>query len=138
MFQLDDQFLSDVGLDALPDEQKKPFLQHIYEELELRVGTKLSEGLSDDQLDEFEAFVEGDADKTQAWLTRYEPNYTDQPTFQALKAKAGSVVDDSRLASEYASLRWLEINRPNYRDVVAGVLEELKGELRANREQLLA
>lgn len=137
MFQLDEQFLKDVGLDEMPEDQKKPFLQHIYEELELRVGTKLSEGLSNDQLDEFESFVEGDADKVQAWLTRYEPNYLEQPAYLALKTKAVGI-DETRLASEYASLRWLEINRPNYRDVVASVLAELKAELAQNREQLLS
>lgn len=137
MFQLDEQFLKDVGLDELPEEQKQPFLQHIYEELELRVGTRLSEGLSDDQLNEFESFVEGDADKVQAWLSRYEPNYREQPAYIAMQQKVPSA-DEARLASEYASLRWLEINRPNYRDVVASVLEELKAELSANREQLLS
>lgn len=137
MFQLDEQFLKDVGLDEMPDEQKKPFLQHIYEELELRVGTHLSEGLSNDQLDEFESFVEGDADKVQAWLTRYEPNYLEQPAYIGLQQKAVGA-DSTRLASEYASLRWLEINRPNYRDVVAEVLAELKTELSTNREQLLS
>lgn len=137
MFQLDEQFLSDVGLDAMPEEQKAPFLQHIYEELELRVGTRLSEGLSNDQLDEFESFVEGDADKVDAWIARYEPNYEQQPAYLGLKEKAPGI-DDARLKSEYASLRWLEINRPNYRDVVAGVLDELKKELSANREQLLS
>jgi len=46
MFQLDDQFLNDIGLGNLPDDQKKPFLQHIYDELELRVGTRLSDGMN--------------------------------------------------------------------------------------------
>ena len=53
MFQLDENFLNDIGLGSLPEAQKKPFLQHIYEELELRVGTRLSDGLSDEQLEEF-------------------------------------------------------------------------------------
>ena len=53
MFQLDDKFLQDVGLGDLPEDQKAAFLQHIYEELELRVGTKLSEGLNEQQLGEF-------------------------------------------------------------------------------------
>ena len=44
MFQLDDKFLQDVGLGSLPDDQKKMFLDHFREQLELRVGTKLSEG----------------------------------------------------------------------------------------------
>jgi len=31
MFQLDDKFLADIGLTDMPDDQKQPFLQHIYE-----------------------------------------------------------------------------------------------------------
>ena len=41
MFQLDDQFLKDLGLDQMPEEQKQAFLAHIYNELELRVGVRL-------------------------------------------------------------------------------------------------
>jgi hypothetical protein len=32
MFQLDEQFLKDLGLDQLPDDQKQAFLDHIYSE----------------------------------------------------------------------------------------------------------
>ena len=56
MFQLDDKFLEEVGLGSLPDDQKKLFLDHFREQLELRVGLQLSEGLSDMQLAEFESF----------------------------------------------------------------------------------
>ncbi len=51
MFQLDDKFLQDLGLDQVPEEQRQAFLQHIYNELELRVGTELSDGMSDAQLE---------------------------------------------------------------------------------------
>ena len=50
MFQLDDNFLEEVGLGSLPDDQKGLFLNHFREQLELRVGLQLSEGLSDMQL----------------------------------------------------------------------------------------
>ena len=60
MFQLDDKFLEEIGLNSLPEEQKKPFLQHIYDELELRVGTKLSDGMTDEQLEEFESIIAKD------------------------------------------------------------------------------
>ena len=50
MFQLNEEFLKELGLDKLPQEQQKPFLQHIYSELELRVGERLSQGMSDAQL----------------------------------------------------------------------------------------
>ena len=44
MFQLDDKFLEEVGLGSLPADQKQAFLAHLREQLELRVGTQLSEG----------------------------------------------------------------------------------------------
>ncbi len=58
MFKLDDDFLASVGLSALPSEQKPAMLRHIYETLELRVGMKLAEQMSEQQLDEFEGFID--------------------------------------------------------------------------------
>ena len=68
MFQLDDNFLQEVGLGSLPDDQKQAFLVHFREQLEMIVGTKLSEGLSDQQLDEFESFIDRKSDRVSAWL----------------------------------------------------------------------
>lgn len=99
MFQLDEDFLKDVGLASLPTEQKAAFLDHLLETLELRVGTKLSEGMSDDQLKEFEDLIKARDDK--------------------------------------GALSWLQENRPNFREVVAGELEQLKKEVIANRDKIL-
>lgn len=137
MFQLDDNFLTDVGLGDLPAEQKDALLQHIYSELELRVGTKLSEGLSDDQLGQFEAFVDRDEPKVMSWFERYLPNYLDAPDFQQLKASAPADVDNLVLISEYGSLKWLEMNRPDYKQVVAAELESLKTFIKENRDVFL-
>jgi hypothetical protein len=99
MFQLDDNFLQSVGLGSMPDDQKKAFLEHLYEELELRVGTRLSEGMSDDQLAEFEKLIDSN--------------------------------------DEAGALKWLETNRPDYKQVVAEELEKLKQEVIANKDKLL-
>jgi hypothetical protein len=56
MFKLDDDFLASVGLASLPADQKRDMLNHIYSTLELRVGMKLAEQMSEDQLDEFEGY----------------------------------------------------------------------------------
>ena len=56
MFQLDDNLLKELGLGDLPAAEKNKMLAHIYETLELRVGMKLAEQMTDAQLDEFEAF----------------------------------------------------------------------------------
>ena len=137
MFRLDDQFLKDIGLDGLPDEQKKPFLQHIYSELELRVGTRLSDGLSDSQLEEFEKIIDRDQDKINNWLAEHAPNYMQEESFAKLQQATGLEASDARLVAEYAATIWLEVNRPDYRDVVAQVLEELKREIMTNRDAIL-
>ncbi len=138
MFQLDDKFLQDVGLSDLPADQKEAFLQHIYSELELRVGTKLSEGMTDDQLAQFEAFVDQDEQKVISWFERYLPNYADAPDFQSLKSAAPPNISPVVLLSEYGSLKWLEMNRPDYKQVVAAELEKLKSEILENKDSLLS
>jgi hypothetical protein len=138
MFQLDDNFLKDLGLDSLPDEQKRAFLQHIYEELELRVGTKLSEGLSEQQMQEFESFVDQKEDKVTAWFEANLPDFDQREDFQQLKSRVPAGTAPIALMAEYGSLKWLEMNRPDYRQVVATELDALKAEIVANRDGILS
>ena len=137
MFQLDDKFLEDVGLGNLPEEQKKAFLDYFREQLELRVGTRLSEGLSDAQLDEFESFIDRDEEKVTKWIADNVPNYQEDKVWQQLKSGAPADVPELVVKSEYASLKWLGLNRPDYRDVVAEVMQELKDETAKNRDAIL-
>lgn len=137
MFQLDDKFLQDVGLGSLPDDQKKAFLDHFREQLELRVGTRLSEGLSDAQLEEFESFIDRKDDRVEAWLLANVPAFSEDPIYQQLKAGAPANIPENIIRAEYASLKWLGINRPDYRQVVASTMEELKAEIITNRDAIL-
>lgn len=137
MFKLDDQFLKDIGLDGLPEEQKKPFLQHIYSELELRVGTKLSDGLSDAQLEEFEEIIDRKQEKIDSWLAEHAPAYSQDAAFTKLQQATQLPANDPRLIAEFTATKWLEVNRPDYRDVVAAVLNELKQEIISNRDAIL-
>lgn len=137
MFQLDDQFLADIGLNTLPDEQKQAFLQHIYEELELRVGTRLSDGLSDQQLEEFEKIIDRDQATIDGWLTAHVQNYTTDEVFTRMQQALKLDPADPNLKAEYVATKWLEVNRPDYRDVVKAVLDELKTEIIANRDAIL-
>ena len=136
MFQLNDEFLKELGLDQLPEEQRKPFLQHIYSELELRVGERLSQGMSDAQLEEFSGIIDKRPGAVDDFLARHVPNLMQDPMFQRLVQVSGVPMDDPRLRDEFAATKWLEVNRPDYRDVVAAVLDELKREIVANRDMI--
>jgi hypothetical protein len=138
MFQLDDNFLKDLGLDQLPEDQKRAFLDHIYNQLELRVGSRLSEGLSDAQLNEFESFVDRNSERIHAWVGAYAPAYASDPSYVQLQSRAPQGTDPLIILAEYASLKWLGMNRPDYKQVVAQVLDELKREIVSNRDAILA
>jgi hypothetical protein len=137
MFQLDDQFLADVGLASLPEDQKKPFLQHTYDQLEYKVGIRLSEGMSDAQLEEFESIIDRKEDVIAAWLTQHAPNYQNEEVFQRLMQASKLDANDPGLRAEYAATKWLEVNRPDYRDVVAQTLEEIKQEILGAKDAIL-
>jgi len=138
MFQLDDQFLEDIGLNALPEEQRKPFLQHVYDQLEYRVGISLSEGMSDEQLLEFEKIIDRDQEVISAWIAQYAPNFQSEEVFMKLQQASGLSSGSAELQAEYAATKWLEVNRPDYRDVVARTLDGLKQEIVQNRDAILS
>lgn len=137
MFQLDDQFLQDIGLSDLPEEQRKPFLQHVYDQLEYRVGVRLSEGMSDAQLEEFESIIDRKPEVIDVWVAQYSPDFANDELYAKIQTASGLTAGDPRIKAEYAATKWLEVNRPDYRDVVAKTLEELKQEIGQNRDTIL-
>ncbi|MBR3138127.1 hypothetical protein IKG41_02145 [Candidatus Saccharibacteria bacterium] len=94
--QFDEKFLQEMGLSAMPEGQKQEFLNYVQEELEVRIGERISRGLTEVQLNEFDMITDpGEAAK------------------------------------------WLEKNRPDYREIVNRTIEEMKAEIRANRARLV-
>jgi len=100
MFRLDDNLLQELGLGSLPASEKNKMLAHIYETLELRVGMKLAEQMSDAQLDEFESFIDrNDEAGALKWLETNFPNYKDvvaeelEKLKSEIKAQAPSIVE---------------------------------------------
>ncbi|MBQ3474373.1 hypothetical protein IJH24_03040 [Candidatus Saccharibacteria bacterium] len=92
----DEQFLQEMGLSAMPEDQKQAFLDYVQEELEIRIGERISRGLTNTQLNEFDMI-------------------TDQEE----------------------AAKWLERNRPDYREIVTRTINEMKEEIRANRNKLI-
>ena len=94
--EFDEKFLQEMGLSAMPEEQKQKFLDYIQKELEIRIGERISRGLTEVQLNEFD------------------------------------MITDPAEAS-----KWLEKNRPDYREIVTRTINEMKEEIRANRARLV-
>ena len=76
MFKLDNNLLEELGLGGLPPDLKNNMLQHIYETLEMRVGMKLADQMTNEQLDEFEGFIDkNDEAGALKWLETNFPDY---------------------------------------------------------------
>ena len=102
MIKLDDDLLQELGLAGLPAEEKKKLLAHIYETLEMRVGMKLAEQMSDAQLTEFEQFIDrNDEGGALKWLETNFPNYKDvvAAEFERLKTEISQVAPQILAAS---------------------------------------
>lgn len=95
--EFNEDFLQEMGLSAMPADKKQEFLNYIQEELEVRIGERISKGLTDEQLQEF----------------------------------------DSLLGTEEAA-KWLQKNRPDYREIVERSIQEMKDAISKNRAKLLA
>lgn len=86
MIRVDEDFMTEVGLTEMPAAEKQAFMNHAEEELEVRVGQKISAGLSDEQIDEFSR-IHDDGDATLSWLERNVPDFreTVMQVFQTFK-----------------------------------------------------
>ncbi len=103
MLKIDNSLLEEVGLAALPDPEKNSFLKHIYETLEMRVGIRLADQMTNEQLDEFERYFEAKDDAGAfKWLETNFPNYKDivQQEFDKLKAEVASTAPQILAASQ--------------------------------------
>lgn len=97
MIRLDDNLLKELGLGSLSPDDKKKMLAHVYETLEMRVGMRLAEQMTDAQLDEFEQFINtNDEAGALHWLETNFPNYKDVVTdeFEKLKNEIAQVAPD--------------------------------------------
>lgn len=95
--RFDEKFLEEMGLSGMPEEEKPKFLEYLQEELEVRIGERISQGMPEYKMNEFDMITDQDE-----------------------------------------ATKWLEANRPDYRDIVNRTIEEMKAEIQANRDKLLA
>lgn len=77
MTQIDETFLTDAGLQNLPDDQKQKIIEQLQTELEERVGEKLAANMSDEQLSELDKMASENEDMVIEWLEANRPDYQD-------------------------------------------------------------
>ena len=94
--EIDERFLGEVGLSAMEGDERRAFLEYVQEELEVRVGEGIADGMTEEKMREFE-----------------------------------------ETKSDEETREWLKTNRPDYKEIVAETIKELKAEISRNKEKIL-
>ncbi len=115
MFKLDNTLLEELGLGSLPNDEKNKMLAHIYETLEMRVGMKLAEQMTNEQLDEFEGFIDrNDEPGALKWLETNFPDYKKVVADELEKLKGEIKISAPQIvaASQAATQQQSQLQQP--------------------------
>lgn len=135
MIRVDENFLRETGLGDLDEMQRTAFIEEAQRLLENRIGEKLSEGLSLEQLEEFDGIMKKDKNVMIKALAKLG-DYRIDEVYQNLLKRYGVTEGTVDILSEYLSVKWIQTNRPNYAEVSRQVFEELKQEVRASSAEI--
>lgn len=136
MFELDEKFFEEIGLNRMPTNEQEEFKKHIQEEIEVRVGERISDGMSPEKLDEFEAIIDENSDFIQNWVLMNTPDYKNDEIYQTF-VDQNNGQESAEIMNEYAAMKWLQVNRPDFAQIIETVMNEMKGELRANINKII-
>jgi hypothetical protein len=123
MYQ-DDQIIEQLGIqDVAEDEQTE-----IINEAQVRIGEAISEKLTDDQLNEYQAIIDGNEAVISAWLEKNIPEYKDEPVYRSFVE--GLETDPEKNSPEklFTNLAWIQLTVPDIQMVVAEAIEAFKQE----------
>lgn len=128
MIKIDEKFLEEVGLSTLAETKKADFIAKTQEELENRVGEKMSEGMTVDQLREFEGIMNNDRNTMIRVLSQIG-DYREDDLYRKLLKKHGVTEGTLEILGEFLSVKWIQLNRPDYATITRNVADELKREI---------
>ena len=132
-----DEFLARVGLGSMEPELRKSFLAYMFEWVQNEIGDRLTDGLSEEQVAESEAIMAGDAVVVNGWIAENAPGYREEELYLRMKQSFENA-DEEELRKEYASSRWIEVVRPDFKEVTKAVWLDVESTIRQNRDEILA
>lgn len=120
-----DDLIAELGIENLTSEQQR----HVINELKMQLGDAMLEGLDAEQINEYEAIINGDQATITAWLEANDPGYEDTVAYQQLAV--GSDIDPEKVPADkaYASIAWVEKHNPDLDKTIASIKMTMKTNL---------
>lgn len=134
MFELDEEFLERIGLGSLSDDIKKNLLEKYQNDLEIRIGEKMSKDLSDSQLKEFEKIIDDDKEIIKKWLDKLG-DYKNDEVYKRILSSHGAETDV--MLNDYVTAKWLNKNCPQYPEHIKAAIKEISDEIIRRKDVIL-
>ncbi|MFZ2560304.1 MAG: DUF5663 domain-containing protein [Candidatus Nanoperiomorbaceae bacterium] len=124
MYQLDDEFKQALALDKVKEEDRNALYASIEQSVNTLINNKLYDVLSDEQAEEFANVTDGDNKYLWQFLNTNLPTWEKTPEWSTFRQQYIGDADLSsdefnELARTFAVLKWLQLNVPNYAEIVA-------------------
>ncbi len=120
-----DQIIEQLGIQSWPPEKQEEAVEIAVH----RIGAAVTEQLSEQQFNEYEAIVNDNQTVIDAWLAANVPNYKDSPVYQELAAGYEEDPEKNNPAKLFASIAWIQVNVPQAQAAIDHALEAVKQEL---------
>lgn len=126
MYQRDD-IIKQLGIQDWPEDKQNEAVEVAV----VHLGAAVTDNLTEQQYNEYEAIVNDNHDVINAWLDENEPNYKDSPIYQSFEEGYDEDPEKNNPAKLFASVAWIQKNVPNVQELIATTLEAYKQELSA-------
>lgn len=126
--QFDTQdMISRLGIGELSETEQADIL----DEANRRIGENLSSGLNEQQINEYQAIIDGNQAVIDAWLEQNVPDYKESPIYQEIDAGFATDPDQVPADKAFAAMAWVQQHTPDALETIEKVLTDYGNELKA-------
>jgi len=125
MFEINDDFLKDIGIFTMPEPARGTLVGNIEKMIQNKINIRLAEDLSDEKVDEIER-ISTSLDDAKWWLGENLPRYEGTKEYELFKQQ----VTDGDPIMLFAQTKWLQMNVPNFAIVLQETMDETREELK--------
>jgi hypothetical protein len=126
MYELDDNFLTEIGIANMSEPAKGKLVAGIQQTISDRVLIKIADQVDEKLIDQLEAINGESPEAAKKWLESNLPNYADSADFKLFSDTVGS----DNAIQLFAQSKWFETNLPTFPAIVEQTASEVQDELK--------
>jgi len=117
-----EDLIQELGIEAFTPEEQT----NIIDKFQIEIGEALSEGLSEQQLAEYQSIIDGDQEVIDTWLAANAPDYKDTIAYKEFAIGFEEDPDQVPADKVFASMAWVQQHSPNLNDTIESIKRTFK------------